>query len=63
MMNETPMLWRRGYLIETGFEVADIIAMIFKIYPYASHDGMKDELKPALVVHHVSRIRIAITCH
>lgn len=57
------MLWRRGYLIETGFEVADIIAMIFKIYPYASYDGMKDELKPALVVHHVSRIRIAITCH
>lgn len=48
----SPSLWKHGYLIETGFEVADLCAMILKSYPYTAIDGMKPELKAALFLHH-----------
>jgi len=55
MVHDQPMTWRHGYLIETGFEVADLVAMTFSFYPY-KHDGMKDDIKAALIVHHVPGI-------
>lgn len=56
MIDDKPMTWRHGYLVETGFEVADFVAMIFQFYPYAKHDGMKDEIKAALIMHHIPGI-------
>lgn len=55
-----PILWRHGYLIETGYEIMDIISMIIKQYPYAKHDGMKDDIKVALFLHHIPGISLAL---
>ena len=55
-----PSLWRHGYLIETGFEIADLLSMLIKTYPYAKHDGMKDDIKVALFLHHLPGISLAL---
>lgn len=55
-----PNLWRHGYLIETGFEVMDLVSMLVKTYPYAKCDGMKDDIKCALFLHHIPGISLAL---
>ena len=47
-------LFRHGYLCETGFEVADLIAMVIPLYPYRKYDGMKNDMRIANIFHHVS---------
>lgn len=47
-----PDFWRHGYLLESGYEVADLVAMFFKWYPY-KYEGIKDETKAAFVFHHL----------
>jgi hypothetical protein len=44
-------LWRHGYLLETGFEIADTLSVVIPLYPYKM-DGVKAELKPAVLFHH-----------
>jgi TLC domain len=56
--HSNPMMWRHGYLLETGFEIADLIAMLLHTYPYR-HEGIKPELKMALVFHHLPGISLA----
>lgn len=51
-------LWRHGYLLETGFEIADIIAMILKTYPYHHWEGHKDDIKLAMFFHHLPGITL-----
>eukprot|EP00579_Thalassiosira_antarctica_P025440 CAMPEP_0202014786 /NCGR_PEP_ID=MMETSP0905-20130828/30120_1 /ASSEMBLY_ACC=CAM_ASM_000554 /TAXON_ID=420261 /ORGANISM="Thalassiosira antarctica, Strain CCMP982" /LENGTH=384 /DNA_ID=CAMNT_0048574785 /DNA_START=80 /DNA_END=1234 /DNA_ORIENTATION=+ len=55
-----PNTWRHGFLVETGFEVSDYVALILGIYPYAKHDGFKDDIKVALVVHHIPGIVLSV---
>jgi len=50
-----PDAWRHGYLLETGFEVADIVALSIGLYPYAL-DNIKPDIKVALVFHHLPGI-------
>ena len=50
-------MWRHGYLLETGFEVADLIAIAFSFYPY-KWDGMKPDIKVAMVFHHMPGIAL-----
>jgi len=52
-------LFRHGYLCETGFEVADLIAMLLPLYPYRKYDGMKGDMKAAMVFHHTPGIALA----
>jgi hypothetical protein len=47
-----PQLWNRGYLIEAGYEVGDLVAMYFRSYPY-HNNKIKQELRYALVFHHL----------
>ena len=58
MVEHHPMTWRHGYLCETGFECADFIAMLFSFYPYR-YDGIKEDIKPALIMHHIPGIVLA----
>jgi len=51
--------WRRGYLIETGFEVADTLCIFFRLYPYGEHDGMKPETSVIMLLHHAPGICLA----
>jgi hypothetical protein len=53
-----PVMWRHGYLLETGFEIADLLALALHMYPYR-HEGMKSDLKVALVFHHLPGISLA----
>jgi hypothetical protein len=53
-----PIMWRHGYLFETGFEMADLLALGLHMYPYR-HEGMKPDLKVALVFHHLPGISLA----
>jgi hypothetical protein len=53
--NNNPNPWRHGYLLETGFEVADIVALCIGLYPYAL-DNIKPDIKVALVFHHLPGI-------
>ena len=59
MVTTNPTLWRHGYLLEVGFEVADLFAMAMKIYPYNKFEGFKQKLKPALLAHHVPGITLS----
>lgn len=47
-----PELWNRGYLIEAGYEVGDLVAMYLRSYPY-HNNKIKQELRYALVFHHL----------
>jgi hypothetical protein len=51
-------LWRHGYLLETGFEIADTLSILIPLYPYKM-DGVKAELKPAVVFHHACGMLLA----
>lgn len=53
-----PTLWRHGYLLETGFEIADTLSLLISLYPYKM-DGIKDEIKPALMFHHTCGMLLA----
>jgi hypothetical protein len=44
--------WRHGYLLETGFEIADTFSLLVGLYPYRM-EGVKAEMKPAVVFHHL----------
>lgn len=55
---DDPVMWRHGYLLETGFEIADLLALALHMYPYR-HEGMKPDLKVALVFHHLPGISLA----
>jgi hypothetical protein len=57
-LHNNPIMWRHGYLLETGFEIADLIALALHTYPYR-HEGIKPELKAALVFHHLPGISLA----
>jgi len=46
-----PQVWDRGYCMEVGYEVGEIVAMIARLYPY-HNDSIKKELKYALAFHH-----------
>merc|ERR1711860_483066 len=51
-------LWRHGYLIETGFEVCDLLAMLTSTFPYT--ENLKPKIKNSLVFHHIPGITLAI---
>ena len=53
LMNEDPNLWKHGFLLEAGFEVADYIAVMLNIFPYSYYDGFRADVKPVLIVHHI----------
>ena len=55
IMNDDPNMFRHGYLLEVGFEIADVLSMIFKLYPFAL-DNIKSDVQCALVFHHLSGI-------
>ena len=57
-LHNNPLVWHHGYLLETGFEIADLIALFFHTYPYC-HEGIKPEIKMALVFHHLPGISLA----
>ena len=56
LMNEDPNLWKHGFLLEAGFELADYIAVMLNIFPYAYYDGFRADVKPVLIVHHIPGI-------
>jgi len=60
MTTNRPNTWRHGFLVETGFEVSDYVAIILGIYPFAKHDGFKDDIKLALVAHHVPGVVLSV---
>jgi hypothetical protein len=47
---EDHVLWRHGFLMEAGFEVADLISMAMKLAPYDF--GVKEELFVPIICHH-----------
>ena len=51
---DEPSLFRHGFLCETGFEIADLLAMALPLYPYRKYDGFKADMKAPLLFHHVS---------
>ena len=57
-VHNNPILWRHGYLLETGFEIADLIALALHTYPYR-HEGIKEDIKIVLVFHHLPGISLA----
>lgn len=52
------MLWRHGYLVETGFECYDMIAMILYLFPYTEH--LKPEIRAVMAFHHLPGIMLSI---
>lgn len=60
MVDDAPSVWRHGYLLETGFEVADFAGMALSSYPYTRYDGMKPEIQAAMVVHHLPGILLSV---
>jgi len=52
LWSRQPVYFRHGYLLETGFELSDMTAMILKMYPYGVE--FKRELLIPFVCHHVS---------
>jgi hypothetical protein len=44
--------WRHGYLLETGFELCDMLSLLARLYPYRM-EGIKPEMKPAVLFHHL----------
>lgn len=55
---DDPILWRHGYLLESGYEIADLFSIFFNLYPYRQ-DGMKPEIKIALIFHHLPGILLS----
>jgi hypothetical protein len=45
------VLWRHGYLLEVGYEIADTVAAFYPLYPYRM-EGIKPEIKVAFLLHH-----------
>ena len=47
-------LWKHGYMIEVGFEIADVLSMnpFYPMYPYR-HDNMRLDAYVKLLFHHV----------
>jgi len=58
LTTQNPILWRHGYLLETGYEVADLLSMLFSLYPYRL-DGIKPEAKIGLLLHHLPGLCMA----
>mmetsp|Transcript_4229 Transcript_4229/g.4959 ORF Transcript_4229/g.4959 Transcript_4229/m.4959 type:complete len:305 (-) Transcript_4229:102-1016(-) len=52
------MLWRHGYLVETGFEVYDLIAMVFYMFPYTEY--LKPEIRVVMAFHHIPGICLSM---
>jgi hypothetical protein len=48
-------LWRHGYLLEVGFEMADLVAMVIPTYPYR-WDNVKKDIQIATFFHHLPGI-------
>ena len=59
VLHSDPILWRHGYLLETGLEVADTLAFLFGLYPYGRHDGFKPEMQAAMMFHHLPGMLMA----
>lgn len=55
VINDNPITWRHGYLLESGYEIADLLAIIFNMYPYR-RDGVKPDVKVAFCFHHLPGI-------
>ena len=55
LVNDDVNMFRHGYLLEVGFEVADVLSMILNLYPYAL-DNVKPESQRGLLFHHLSGI-------
>jgi hypothetical protein len=58
VLHDDPILWRHGYLLESGYEIADLFSIFFNLYPYRQ-DGMKPEIKIALIFHHLPGILLS----
>jgi len=61
---DSPDLWRHGYLLETGFEIADLLSMVVPMYPYRD-DNVKPDMVAGIVFHHLAGIPLApfvMTC-
>ena len=52
-------LWVHGALIETGFELVDIISLILNIWPY-SGGQMRPEIRAAFAFHHLPGLCLII---
>lgn len=64
MYTDSPNLWRHGYLLEIGYEIADLVSMVTPMYPYR-HDNVKPEMYAGLTFHHLAGIPLApfvMTC-
>ena len=48
-------MWRHGYLLEVGFELADVLAMVIHFYPHG-YDNVKPEVQAGMVFHHLNGI-------
>lgn len=55
VIHDDPIIWRHGYLLETGLEIADTLALVLNLYPYR-YDGVKPEIKVASIFHHLPGI-------
>jgi hypothetical protein len=51
LQRSDPVLWRHGYLLEVGYEVADTVAAFLPLYPYRM-EGIKPEIRVAFLLHH-----------
>ncbi len=51
-------MWRHGFLVETGFEIHDLVAMLLGTYPYTHH--LKPEVKAIMVFHHIPGISLCV---
>lgn len=52
-------IWRHGYLLEVGFEVADLLAIIFKAYPHRKWDNVKPDVQAGMIFHHLPGILVS----
>ena len=51
-LRNNPIIWRHGFLLEAGYELADLLAMVLHTYPYLD-EMVKSEMKMAVVFHHL----------
>jgi TLC domain len=56
----SPTWFRHGYLWEAGFEIGDLLSMALQIYPHRPLDNMKEEMRPAMIFHHIPGIFLAL---
>jgi hypothetical protein len=54
----SPNLWRHGYLLETGYEIGDLLSIALPMYPYRN-DNVKPEMFIALTFHHLPGILLS----